>query len=96
MGAESFTNRAKGTSAAKAFDAVVQQALYDHGHAGYSGSIAEKSEFVMILLPEGRKAQEYAEELINKGDERVDDKWGPAGCIDLGDGSYLFFGWASS
>jgi hypothetical protein len=28
--------------------------------------------------------------------EKVDDKWGPAGCIDMQDGTFLFFGWASS
>jgi len=27
--------------------------------------------------------------------EQVDDKWGPAGCVDLGDGKFAFFGWAS-
>ena len=44
---------------------------------------------------------QYANLLIDEGDERVDDKWGPAGCIELprvGDGekTFLFFGWASS
>jgi len=27
---------------------------------------------------------------------RIDSKWGPAGCIALGDNTYLFFGWASA
>lgn len=46
-------------------------------------------------------AMNYAEGLIAESDSRVDDKWGPAGCIELitptNDlpGSYLFFGWAS-
>jgi hypothetical protein len=28
--------------------------------------------------------------------EKIQDKWGPAGAIELGDGRWLFFGWASS
>ena len=35
-----------------------------------------------------------ARSLIMAQDSRVDDKWGPAGCFDLGGGEWLFFGWA--
>lgn len=99
MGAEAFTTTSKGDTAQQAFVAAVTQAQYDHGHAGYSGTIAEKGAFVMIELPEGKtadEAEEYAERLISDGDKRIDNKWGPAGCIDLGNSEYLFFGWASS
>jgi len=96
MGAEAFTVTASGKTAKAAFKAAQSQALYDHGHSGYTGSIAEKSEFVMIPAPPGAGALEYAEKLIDDSDERIVDKWGPAGCIDLGDGKWLFFGWASS
>jgi len=34
--------------------------------------------------------------LMDLGDPRIDDKWGPAGCIELEKGRWLFFGWASS
>lgn len=95
MGATTFCNRESGASALEAFKAAREEALYDHGHSGYSGTIAEKSKFVMIALPEGEDAMTYAWKLIDEGDPRVDDKWGPAGCIDEGDGNYLFFGWAS-
>lgn len=38
-----------------------------------------------------------AEALMNElEDSRVRDKWGAAGCIDLGDGKWVFFGYASS
>lgn len=95
MGAESFTHTSRGDTAEKAFRSAVEEAAYDHGHSGYTGTIAEKDSFVMIPLPEGEDPYEYAEELIGDGDVRI-DKWGPAGCIALGDGEYLFFGWASS
>lgn len=96
MGAENFTVWADGKTAKDAFDKAVAQAQYDYGHSGYTGSIAEKNEFVMIEVPKGEDPREYADELINDSDDRIDDKWGPAGCIDAGDGRYLFFGWAPS
>lgn len=96
MGAETFTVKSNGKTAKEAFNNAVEEAQYDYGHAGYTGTIAEKSNFVMFTLPEGKDAEEYAEEVIEKGDKRINDKWGPAGCIDCGDELYLFFGWASS
>lgn len=96
MGAEEFIVVSKGKTAKEAFDNAVKKAQYDHGHAGYSGTIAEKSEFTVIPCPEGRKPSDYAEELLEKEDPRVNGKWGPAGCIKIADGRWLFFGWASS
>jgi hypothetical protein len=34
--------------------------------------------------------------VVRQAYRAVDDKWGPAGCIDLGDGRFAFLGWASS
>ena len=96
MGAEVFFTSANGKTAKEAFNSAVEQAQYDYGHAGYTGSIAEKISFVVIPLPEGKNAGEYADYLIDNCDKRVDDKWGPAGCIKTGENEYLFFGWASS
>lgn len=102
MGADVFYSQATGRNAQEAFRAAKEEAYWEHGHGGYSGSIAEKGSFVIINLPEGREAFEFADELIENEDPRVDDKWGPAGCIPLGapkgddtQGRYLFFGWAS-
>jgi hypothetical protein len=96
MGAEQFFMKSTGKTAQEAFRNAVDQAAYEHGHSGYTGTIAEKSEYTMIPLPEGKNPTDYANELMDNSDPRVDDKWGPAGCFDLGKGSYLFFGWASS
>ena len=41
-------------------------------------------------------AEHYAHDLIDECDPRVDDKWGPAGCVRLEEGTFYFFGWASS
>ncbi len=97
MGAQVFSTTAKGKTAKEAFQAAREHAQWESGHGGYSGTIAEKHEFVLIPLPEGKKPSAYADELIQAGDPRIDDKWGPAGCIELKKGEeYLFFGWASS
>ena len=53
MGAETFCVTIKGASAEAAFAEAVRQAQYDHGHSGYSGTIAEKRDFVIVPLPDG-------------------------------------------
>jgi hypothetical protein len=45
------------------------------------------------------EAYDFANKLLDDCDPRVDDKWGPAGCVafkNKDDTMYLFFGWASS
>lgn len=96
MGAESFTQVARGKNATEARMAATEQACWDHGHGGYTGTMAEKDSHIMIPLPPGMEPFAYAQQLIDDDDPRISDKWGPAGCIDLGGGDYLFFGWASS
>jgi hypothetical protein len=102
MGADVFFTNASGKTAQEAFDEAVHRARYDWGHAGYSGTLAEKDDFTMIPLPEGEKLSSFTDKLIDECDPRIDDKWGPAGCIQIGVDSdsgrkeFLFFGWASS
>ena len=98
MGGCDFITIETGESAVRALWNAVEQAEYDHGHSGYTGTIAEKGEFVMIDEEEHEEeeARAKAEKMIHEGDERIDDKWGPAGCFKLKDGRYMFFGWASS
>ena len=96
MGASEFFTTGKGKTATEAFKTARAQAQYDHGHGGYTGSLAEKHEFVEIPLPVGADPHDAAQKLIDVGDSRVDDKWGPAGCVKVAEGEWLFFGWASS
>lgn len=185
-GAQDFWTVGVGKTADEAFHAAVEKAGYEHGHGGYTGSIAEKDRFVLIkdtaaevkkniraeieklkgeMGPVGTLAKEEAalvkkltkerdklrarlteieaqlQPLVTKTkpswedaerlrrienlqhtmdkltdepqvianalmalrDERVDDKWGPAGAIELGPAKdqpgkkrFLFFGMASS
>lgn len=102
MGATNFYCKHKGSTAAEAFSEAVKEAKWENGHAGYTGTIAEKTRFSMAsdkpLSIED--ANDLANSLINT---KYNDKWGPAGCISLISNSkeetlntYLFFGWASS
>ena len=96
MGACTFYTTEKGKTAEEAFRRAVAQARHEYGYGGYSGTIAEKSKFKVIPCPKDKAPMEHADELLENDDPRMNDKWGPAGCIETDDGKYLFFGWASS
>jgi hypothetical protein len=102
MGASTFIVRGEGTSAKEVFSYLVSDAKHEYGHGGYTGTIAEKKSFIKINaspLNSYGEALEMAESLLDEADERVDDKWGPAGCISYREGNevkFIFFGVASS
>lgn len=95
MGAQTFISCAKGKTAAEAFTAARAAAQWERGHGGYTGTVAEKHEFVVIDVPAGVDPGDHARALIENDDQRIYDKWGPAGCVKLPDGEWIFFGWAS-
>ncbi len=96
MGACDFDTTYKGMTAQNAFNQAVADAAYEHGHGGYSGTIAEKQTFTLVKVPEGITADEFVEQCMADENHVARDKWGPAACIDLGGGLYRFFGLASS
>ena len=102
MGADFFETESLGTTPKEAFNQAVEDARYMDGHGGYTGTIAEKNSFVMITLPKGKDPYDYINELIEENDDRIYEKWGPAGCFELpgetqsGQKRFLFFGYASS
>jgi len=95
MGACDFASIGYGCNAKEAFRTCREEALHYYGHRGYTGSIAEKDSFVMINNFDKLPAEEYAMQLIDEGDRRISNKWGPAGCIRKSANKYLFFGIAS-
>lgn len=54
MGAYEFTAYGFGKTADAAFDQCVQDAQWEHGHGGYTGTIAEKGSFRMLPTPKTR------------------------------------------
>ena len=114
MGAQVFVVESSGEDAKDAFHNAVQEAKWACGHEGYTGTIAEKESFTMIPLPKSVNPHEFAgrldimdpfawdhllDEVLAVGDDRINDKWGPAGCFELttrgNERQFLFFGWAS-
>ena len=95
MGASEFYIVMKGTTAREAFNDARDDALYEWGHGGYTGSIAEKDTFVMIPLPDDVDAEDYAYSIVDDH-PKLDGKWGPAGCFRLDEDTFAFFGTASS
>ena len=87
MGAETFETHSPHTDVATAFRAAVEEAQWEHGHGGGSGTIAEKDEYVVITRQALTldEASRLARKLIDDDDPRVDDKWGPAGAIGVKD-----------
>ena len=51
MGATSFFTRATGNSPTGAYNEAVREALYERGHGGYTGTIAEKSGYALFNIP---------------------------------------------
>lgn len=101
MGASEFVTTGKGKTAQEAFKNARENAQYESGHSGYTGTIAEKDSFEMVKgiveVPTVGEAHDLAEKLMNEDDKTYGDKWGPAHCIRVSKGSlYVFFGWASS
>ena len=103
MGATNFYCKSKGTTAQEAFTNAVKLYQYENGHAGYTGTIAEKTTFSMASSESLSSQDAFA--LANSVlDVKYNDKWGPAGCIQLlstnpqhsESKEFLFFGWASS
>lgn len=108
MGASTFANRVPLNDSEKkmsrrdamkaSFTRAVRDAKHEHGHGGYTGTLAEKNEVrEMGGAATWKEAFSVADSFIEKGDPRIDDKWGPAGAIfvEEGGGGFVFFGWAS-
>ena len=100
MGATTFFHEAWGKTMDQAFIEAKSTAAWEHGHGGYTGTLAEKHGYKKVELepiPEKtahESARAQAARLLDGGE--FDDKWGPAGCIEWASGRFLFFGWAAT
>lgn len=102
MGASDFLEIGSGKNAKEAFDLLVEEACYEYGHGGYTGTIAEKNSFKIVsdkTFASFEEAEKFINTLYDKDDKRVLDKWGPALCVKFTDKNntikYIFFGSAS-
>lgn len=103
MGAQEFTEFVYGEdSPEKAFAVAVERAAWEHGHGGYTGTIAEKTGFLMVDDMWAGENPPTVDEALGVVDRAYEDedhiaqgKWGPAACLTI-KGGHLFFGYASS
>lgn len=103
MPACDFINGVSAKDAAEGLRMLIGAARHEYGHRGYTGSIAEKTEFRMERLRRGETPTECIKRCIADKNHWSTDKWGPAACIDTGkcprvpgNRVFVFFGWASS
>lgn len=87
MGAVSFQQYQEGLNLKDAFASAISDARDHHGSQMYTGSIAEKSDVVLMsnTVVGLREAHEKANEYLMQDDARVINKWGPAGAIPVSD-----------
>ena len=97
MGATNFACIGKGKDADEAFLAAREEALYEDGHGGYTGTIAEKDGFKLVTLTEAEKNSPdlFYAKIDELTDNEFSDKWGKAGCVKMKEDTYYFFGMAS-
>lgn len=111
MGAMIFTTRSPVRAACDAFNDAQQAAFYDHGHSGYTGTIAEKPNYEIFDIPDGVDPDDVIDALCERSDRIIewfdpktgaslqsvfDSKWGPAVAFkDPSGDGWIFCGWAS-
>lgn len=85
MGAQEFVQFVNEPKLSVAFDRGVSEAAWEHGHGGYSGTLAEKHSVVRVdkvkVYTSVDDAQARADELNRSDASPVNDKWGPAGAL---------------
>jgi len=96
MGACDFTTTARGKTAREAFLEATDQAKYEYGHSGYSGTIAEKYDFKVVVCPPGMTVGDFIDRIMSSEDHWALDKWGPCAAVETGKDEWTFFGVASS
>jgi hypothetical protein len=101
MGAVNFCTYADGTDLQSVFKETREQAQYDYGHSGYSGTIAEKSS--VVLRCKEPFTPDEASDFIET-DQHKNDKWGPCFAVRVKGKSkwsnrvldgFCFYGFAS-
>ena len=73
MGASEYKRVGKGKTAKAAFDRLVEKAQWEHGHGGYSGTIAEKHSMVEFQRPKGMRRATVIQAINDLGRIMHDD-----------------------
>ena len=101
MGACDFTQFQQGNDLKAAFGVARDSAAWEHGHGGYTGTLAEK--YDVELRSKTTMTYNEASEFISR-DIEENDKWGPAFAVRVKRENkdkpptegFIFYGYASS
>ena len=101
MGAHSFTASVYAESAAKGYVLLVNEAVYNHGHDPYNGTISTTNGFKMVPFLGEESSEAWMERMMDHPDA---EKWGNCACTeathveknDEGWPLWHFAGWAAS
>ncbi len=97
MGATNFHDSGVGKNANEVFHKLGEEARYEYGHGGYTGTIAEKHSFKMFTPPKGMTVKEFIDAVedydpdntkdapyeVRQAHRVYEDKWGPAVCVEV-------------
>ena len=79
MGAEAFVTVSRlCNNADEAYKEVLQDARWEHGHGGYTGTIAEKNGYYLVPKPHGMRPETIEKavwELFHRYDEKAYKYW---------------------
>ncbi|MFC5007205.1 hypothetical protein ACFPIJ_56540 [Dactylosporangium cerinum] len=80
-----FETYADGDDPDRAFNTARRDAVRDCGHGGYTGTIAEKTFYVIVTdtVTDLDEAEALAADLLDRDDPRLAGTWGPAGAIPV-------------
>lgn len=72
---------------------IVAECEYDYGHAGYTGTFAEKHKLEIVVgINDDQVPEEYAYDHCIEHNQ----KWGPSSAYYLGNNKWFVGGWCSS
>ena len=95
MNLQPFIQLVTGESPSRAFDTGTHAARLAFGTNGFTGTLADKGDFLLIRCPKHYEPRDYAERLIASADERISEMWSPAGLIQQGPGAWWAFGFSA-
>jgi len=84
-----------GENPSRAFDIATHEAKLAFGNNGFTGTLADKGDFVIIRCPKIYEPKAYAEYLLDSQDQRIAEMWSPAGLIKQGPGAWWAFGFSA-
>ena len=101
MGAHNFAASAYAKTAEDAYNNLVEEAIYDHGHDAYNGTISTTFGFVIIPFKDGESSVEWMDRMMEHPDV---EKWENCACVEAthveknsnGYPLWHFSGWAAS